>query len=158
MEDGKNVEKEVKLLPENFKESRGPTGKLSWTTKNTRPDIAYSAREGSTRNREAYYVDLKYAYGNLIALCKEGERGDETIYQARMVKEIYTLYDSSHSTKLIDEKSIRHLTAWIKEQMEDAIMEKVIWIPNKEMTIDSFTYEKIKSEVILSIISGGSVY
>ena len=85
-----------------------------------------------------------------MALCKEKECGDETIHQMRMVKEIYTLYDSS-------EKSVRHLTVWINKQIKNAIVETVIWSPNKEMTTDSFTYEKVKSKIILSIISGGSL-
>ena len=89
-------------------------------------------------------------YGNFVALCKEGKHDDEANYQTRMAKEIYTLHDSS-------EKSTHHLIAWIKDQMKDAIVEEVTWIPNKEMTIDSLTYEKVKAEIILSMISGGKL-
>ena len=92
----KNLKKEVKLLPKESEESREPTGKLTWTAENIRPDIAHSTREASTRNKGAYYQDLKHMYGNLIALYKEEKDVDDTIYLARMVKEIYTLYDCPH--------------------------------------------------------------
>ena len=40
---------------------------------------------------------------------------------------------------------LRKQRAWIKEQIENAIVKKVIWIPSKEMTVDTFTYEKKKN-------------
>ena len=57
----RNVDKEAKLSGKEFKAFRGLTGKLSWAAENTRPDLAYDARELSTKNKAAYYGDLKYA-------------------------------------------------------------------------------------------------
>ena len=47
----KNMDKEAKLTPKEFNAFRGLTGKLSWAAENTRPDIAYDARELSTKNK-----------------------------------------------------------------------------------------------------------
>ena len=44
------MDKDAKLTPKEFKAFRGLTGKLSWAAENTRPDIAYDARELSTKN------------------------------------------------------------------------------------------------------------
>ena len=102
------------------------------------------------------------------------ERGlEDAIYLVRMFKEIYigkvsedhipvvaktdskTLHDSLHSTRQIDEKGIRHLVAWIKEQVEDKMVEKEMWIPNKDMIADVFTKANVKTDLVLSVISGG---
>ena len=98
---------------------------------------------------------------------------EDAIYLARMFKEIYTgkvseehipveaktdsktLHDSLNSTKQVDEKSIRHLVVWIKEQVEDRTVKKVMWIPNKEMIADVFTKANVNTDLILSVISGG---
>ena len=75
-----------------------------------------------------------------------------------MVKTIYTLYAKSNNIEQVDEKSIRPLTAWIKEQMEDAMVKKMVWVPNKEMIMDTSTYREVKTKLILSILANGSLY
>ena len=78
------------------------------------------------------------------------EKGlEDAIYLARMLKEIYTgkmgdqhipveaktdsktLYDTLKSTKQVEEKSIRHLVAWFKQQIEENVIQKVTWVQNK---------------------------
>ena len=57
----KNCNNDSPLPPKKFKEYRALTGKLSWASENSRPDISFDAREMSTKNTEATFADLKYA-------------------------------------------------------------------------------------------------
>ena len=75
----------------------------------------------------------------------------------RMLKEFYTdkvnerhirmetktdnqiLYDTPQNIKQIEEKGIRYLIAWIKEQVEDKTAEKMEWVPDKEMNANVCT-------------------
>ena len=68
------------------------------------------------------------------------------------------LYDTLKSTKQVEEKSIRHLVAWIKQQIEEKAIQKVTWVPNKEMVADVFTKAGIRTDLILSVISGGKLH
>ena len=75
------------------------------------------------------------------------ERGlEDGIYLARIIKEIYsgevsedqikvearidskTLFDSLHSSKQVDEKTIRHFVAWIKQQLDQGFISKIDWV------------------------------
>ena len=60
-----------------------------------------------------------------------------------------TLHDILHSTSQVDDKSIHHLVVWIKEQMEDKTVEKVKWIPNKDMIVDMFMKANVKTDLVL---------
>ena len=99
------------------------------------------------------------------------ERGlEDGIYLARMVKEIFTgkaselqipfeanidsktLYDSLKSTKQIDEKTIRHLISWIKEQIEVQKVKSINWVASEDMIADIFTKANVKPDQILNIV------
>ena len=111
----------------------------------------------NTRNENMHYRNTKHTYGNLIAIRNEGNGLEEGIYPANTIKEVYTLlHDGPGDTKQTDENSIQHLTAWIKIQMENGTLEKIVWISNKEMTVDTSTYERIKSQIMTSIKSSGN--
>ena len=102
------------------------------------------------------------------------ERGlEDSIYLARMFREVYsgkvcelqipvevkidskTLFDSIYSTKQVDEKTIRHLIAWIKEQIEEKKVEKIEWVCSEEMLADVFTKANVKTEHILNVLKTG---
>ena len=104
------------------------------------------------------------------------ERGlEDSIYLARMYQEIYTgqvseaqfpvdvkidtktLLDSLHSTKQIDEKTTRHLIAWIKEQMESGKVRHIDWVCSEDMIADVFTKANVKTDLILSVIQEGKL-
>ena len=53
--------KDEKLNKTEFKAYRGLTGQISWAAQNTRPDLAFDARDLATRNKDATLEDLKYA-------------------------------------------------------------------------------------------------
>ena len=105
------------------------------------------------------------------------ERGmEDSIYIARMIREIYsgnvgedqitvevkidskTLLDSLNSSKQIDEKTIRHLIAWIKQQMENKTIAKIDWVCSREQVADVFTKKNVKTDDILAIVSQGKLF
>ena len=66
-----------------------------------------------------------------------------------------TLFDSLKSTKHVEEKTIRHLIAWQKQQVQERYIEKVDWVCSEEMLADVFTKKNVQSEPILKVISEG---
>ena len=99
------------------------------------------------------------------------ERGvEDAIYLARMLKEIYsgrvseaqipvdvkidskTLLDSLYSTKQVDKKTIRHLIAWLKEQLQDGKIKQIDWVCSENMIADVFTKANVKTELILKVV------
>ena len=57
-----------------------------------------------------------------------------------------TLYESIHSTKQVQEVSIRILVAWIKEQINRGIVEDVMWTDTKKMIADILTKKNVNPE------------
>ena len=105
------------------------------------------------------------------------ERGmEDSIYLARMVQEIYsgkvsedqisvdikidskTLHDSLYSSKQVDEKTIRHLIAWIKQQVENKSVDSIKWVCSEEQLADVFTKKNANTESILSVITEGNLH
>ena len=105
------------------------------------------------------------------------ERGmEDSIYLARILKEIYsgivstaqipvivnidskTLLDSLNSSKQIDEKTVRHLIAWIKQQKdEEKTIENIKWVSSAEQVADVFTKKNAKTDVILTVVTEGNL-
>ena len=57
-----------------------------------------------------------------------------------------TLYESIHSTKQVQEVSIRILVAWIKEQINKGIAEDVMWTDTKKMIAVILTKRNVNPE------------
>ena len=68
-----------------------------------------------------------------------------------------TLYDSLKSMKQVEEKTICHLIAWQKQQIEDKSIEKIGWVCSEEMVADVFTKKDVKTEHLLRIVTGGKI-
>ena len=104
------------------------------------------------------------------------ERGlEDGIYLARIIKEIYsgevsedqikvearidskTLFDSLHSSKQVDEKTIRHLVAWIKQQLDQGVISKIDWVNSNQQLVDVFTKKNANTDSILSELSEGNL-
>ena len=105
------------------------------------------------------------------------ERGmEDSIYLARIIKEIYsgivstnqipvvvnidskTLLDSLNSTKQIDEKTVRHLIAWIKQQKdENKTVESINWVSSAKQVADVFTKKNAKTDTILTVVTEGNL-
>ena len=67
------------------------------------------------------------------------------------------LLDSIHSTKQVDEKTIRHLVAWIKQQKEEQTVKKIDWVPTEDMLADVFTKKNVKTDDILQAVIQGNL-
>ena len=95
---------------------------------------------------------------------------------ARIIKEIYsgivstdqipvivkidskTLLDSLNSSKQIDEKTVRHLIAWIKQQKdEEKTIESINWVSSAEQLADVFTKKNAKTDSILTVVTEGNL-
>ena len=69
-----------------------------------------------------------------------------------------TLYNSNISTKPVEEKTMRHLLAWIKEQKEEEkTVSSIDWIPNQLMLADILTKKGVKSDSLLSVVTRGEI-
>ena len=131
---------------------KGEVSPLSWKSK-TIQQVCKSVKTAETRSLE---------------------RGlEDSIHLARMIKEIFTgkvseaqlpvdvridsktLLDSIQSTKQVDEKTIRHLIAWIKEQVSERKVDRIEWICSEEMIADVFTKCNVKTNLILNAIRTG---
>ena len=66
-----------------------------------------------------------------------------------------TLMDSINSTKQVDEKSIRHIVAWIKQQCEQKLVKSIEWISTEEMIADVFTKRNVKTDDIIRVVVEG---
>ena len=133
---------------------KGESSPLAWKSK-TIQQVCKSVKTAETRSLELGMED--------------------SIYMARMLKEIYTgkvsekqipvevkidsktLLDSIASTKQVDEKTIRHLIAWIKEQKEEGKVKDIDWVCSEEMLADDFTKANVKTNAILNFIKKGNI-
>ena len=99
---------------------------------------------------------------------------EEALFQAQMLTEMVTskienhtpvqmkidsktLHDSLKSTKQVEEKTIRHLIAWQKQQLDTKSIEKVDWVCSEEMLADIFTKKNVKSNQILTTMTEGKL-
>ena len=100
---------------------------------------------------------------------------EDAIYLARMIKEIYTgkvsesqipvefkidsktLLDSLHSSKQVDEKTIRHLVAWMKQQLECKSITSIDWVRSENQIADVFTKKNANTDSILSVMCKGKI-
>ena len=240
--------KDEKLSKTEFKAYHGLTGQISWAAQNTRPDLAYNARDLATRNKFATLEDLQYANkvlkkaqkenikikysrlgpledlyivgftdssyrnaeestksvaGRILFLanktgrcspiswksktiqqvCKSVKSAEtrsldlgmeDGIFQAQMFHEMVTgkagsqvpvrmkidsktLHDSLQSTKQVEEKTIRHLIAWQKQQVLDGQIQQVDWVCSEAMLADCFTKKNVKSGQLLEAVCKGQL-
>ena len=68
-----------------------------------------------------------------------------------------TLFDSIQSSKQIDEKTIRHIIAWIKQQIENQTINKVSWVCSTDMLADVFTKKNANGDSLVRCITKGMI-
>ena len=69
-----------------------------------------------------------------------------------------TLYGILNSTKQIDEKNIRNLIAWIKQQKdEEKTVESINWVSADNQIADVFTKKGVKTDAILRVVTNGNL-
>ena len=66
-----------------------------------------------------------------------------------------TLHDSIKSTKQVEEKTIRHIIAWIKQQKENNKIKNIDWVCSENMLADICTKKNVNPDSILMAITKG---
>ena len=97
---------------------------------------------------------------------------EDSIYLTRTVQEIYTgksgkncgqidillkidnktLIDTLKSTKQIQEKTVRHIIAWIKQQIDERKVKSIDWVCSEDQLADVLTKSGVKTAPILKIL------
>ena len=68
-----------------------------------------------------------------------------------------TLHDSIYSSKQVDEKTIRHIIAWIKQQLEYKTVTHISWVSSTNMLADIFTKKNVNSDSLLTVMTKGQI-
>ena len=100
---------------------------------------------------------------------------EDSIYLSQLIHEIYTgqvnkgslpvevyidsktLLDSIKSSKPVVEKTVRHVIAWMKEQIDKNFINKIDVVSSKDNVADVFTKHGVKTETILNVVRRGSL-
>ena len=100
---------------------------------------------------------------------------EDAIYLSQLVHEIYTgkvneghipvevfidsktLHDSIISSKPVLEKTIRHIIAWMKQQIESNVVDKVSVVSSQDNVADVFTKQGVNTDLILKVVQTGTL-
>ena len=130
--------------------SDGDCAPLVWKSK-TIQQVCKSVKSAETRSLEKGMED-----GIYLARTIQEIYGSQKIIPVVVNTDSKTLYDSLTSTKKVEEKTIRHLVAWMKQQLEeDKSVEKVNWVSADEQIADVFTKKNVRSQQILNVVTSG---
>ena len=132
--------------------AQGLASPLSWKSK-TIQQVCKSVKSAETRSLEQGMEDSIYT-SRMIHEVMTGNLGQIPVEHKIDSK---TLHDSVISTKPVEEKTMRHVLGWMKQQMEEKNVRKVDWIPNKLMLADIFTKKGVKSDPILKAVTTGKI-
>ena len=134
--------------------SQGMVSPLNWKSK-TIQQVCKSVKSAETRSLEQGMEDTIYT-SRIISEIMTGKVGGHIPIEHRIDSK--TLHDSISSTKPIEEKTIRHLLAWIKQQKYDFQNIKTIdWIPNQLMLADILTKKGVRADPLLSAVQQGRI-
>ena len=132
--------------------SQGMASPLNWKSK-TIQQVCKSVKSAETRSLEQGLEDSIYT-SRIISEIMTGKPGKHIPVEHRIDSK--TLLDSIVSTKPIEEKSTRHLLAWIKQQKDEYhYISKINWIPNQQMLADVLTKKGVKADPLLSAVELG---
>ena len=100
---------------------------------------------------------------------------EDSIYLSQLIHEIYTgrineghipvevkidsktLYDSIKSSKPILEKTVRHIIAWMKQQVESRAVDKISVVASHDNVADVFTKHGVKNDLVLNVVQSGTL-
>ena len=132
--------------------SQGLVSPLSWKSK-TIQQVCKSVKSAETRSLEQGMEDSIYI-SRIISEIITGKICSRISVEHRIDSK--TLYDSINSTKPIEEKTMRHLLAWIKQQKDEfKNVSRIEWIPNQQMLADILTKKGVKSDLLLAAVMRG---
>ena len=94
------------------------------------------------------------AVGSCVSEVMTGKPGNQIPIEHKIDSK--TLYDSLISTKPIEEKTMRHVLAWIKQQKDEfKTVSSISWIPNQQMLADVLTKKGVKADPLLVAVTRG---
>ena len=132
--------------------SQGLASPLNWKSK-TIQQVCKSVKSAETRSLEQGLEDSIYT-SRIISEIMTGKPGSNIPIEHKIDSK--TLHDSIQSTKPIEEKTLRHLLAWIKEQKDELKnVSEINWIPNQLMLADILTKKGVKANPLLSAVTRG---
>ena len=125
---------------------------LAWKSK-TIQQVCKSVKSAETRSLDLGMEDGIFQ-AQMFNEAMTGKAGGQIPVQMKIDSK--TLYDSLKSTKQVEEKTIRHLIAWQKQQIEAKTIEKVDWVCSEEQIADVFTKKGVKSYSIIKTVTNGN--
>jgi hypothetical protein len=132
--------------------SQGLASPLNWKSK-TIQQVCKSVKSAETRSLEQGLEDSIYA-SRIFSEIMTGRPGHNIPVEHRIDSK--TLHDSIISTKPVEEKTMRHLLAWIKQQKDEfKTISQIKWIPNHLMLADILTKKGVKADQLLSVVTRG---
>ena len=130
----------------------GDCAPLIWKSK-TIQQVCKSVKSAETRSLEKGMED-----GIYLALVIQEIYGVSNIIPVEVNTDSKTLFDSLTSSKQVEEKTIRHLIAWMKQQVEEEkSVDKVNWVSSDEQIADVFTKKNVRTSAILKVVTTGNL-
>ena len=133
----------------------GGCSPLAWKSK-TIQQVCKSVKTAETRSLERGMEDAIYIARMINEFFSGNVSEDQIEVEAKIDSK--TLLDSLNSSKQVDEKSIRHLVAWIKQQMELNTVGNIDWVCSNEQVADVFTKKNVNTDHIISVVSQGKLF
>ena len=128
---------------------------LAWKSK-TLQQVCKSVKSAETRSLERGMEDAIYL-ARMFQEIVSGKMSEDQI-PVEMKIDSKTLFDSLNSSKQVDEKTIRHLISWIKQQIEELKVDSVDWVCSEQQLADVFTKRNVKTDQILTVVTDGNLY
>ena len=126
---------------------------LGWKSK-TIQQVFKSVKCAETRSLDLGMEDSIYLASMFTELYTGKSKSDKNIH-VDMNIDSKTLHDSLFSTKQVEAKTIRHLIAWMKQQMEEGNVSNIDWICSQEMLADVFTKKNVNTHDIIETVTKG---
>ena len=133
--------------------AKGDSSPLNWKSK-TIQQVCKSVKSAETRSLELGCEDSVFISRMFHEICS-GEIGGQI--DVNMKIDSRTLLDSLKSTKQVEEKTMRHIVAWMKQQLEAKTVSKVDWVCSEDMLADVFTKTNVKTDDIIEAVTKGKL-
>ena len=133
--------------------NKGESSPLGWKSK-TIQQVCKSVKSAETRSLELGIEDCIFI-SRMFHEIYSGKVGGQIDVDMKIDSK--TLLDSINSTKQVDEKTMRHIVAWIKQQVEAKYVKTIDWVSSQEMLADVFTKKNVNGDPILTVVTKGHI-
>ena len=134
-------------------DGKGNISPLGWKSK-TIQQVCKSVKSAETRSLDLGMEDSIFLAQMFHEVYTGQTKGQIDV---QMKIDSQTLLDSIKSTKQVEEKTIRQLIAWIKQQKEENTVKRIDWVQSGHMIADVFTKTNVKTDDILTAITEGKL-